>query len=123
MAEELEQGEEEAQAWAGVVAAWQDEAAHRAFLSRFADLAGLARAGARYRDVLAARPDDAMARRWRDEVLKRATAAGLASLPREAPGAGRVPRWVRPAFLAFLAVAIAVLTWALVRAVASWERP
>ena len=122
MAEQLEEGDE-ARAWSGVVAAWEDDAAHRAFLSRFADLDGLARAGARYRDALAARPDDAVARRWRDEVLKRATAAGLASLPREAPVPVRVPRWVKPAFLAVLAALVAVLSWSLVRVIASWERP
>jgi hypothetical protein len=122
MTAETEAGDE-ARAWAEVLAAWEDEAVHRAFLARFADLEGLARAGARYREALALRPDDPVAGRWRDEVLKRATAAGLASIPRAAPAASRVPRWVRPAFLAFLAAAVAVLSWSLFRVIASWERP
>jgi Zn-dependent protease len=121
-AAESEAGDE-ARAWAEVRAAWQDEAVHRAFLARFADLDGLARAGGRYREALAERPGDPVALRWRDEVLKRATVAGLAALPREAPVVTRVPRWVRPAFLALLAAAIAVLSWSLVRVIASWERP
>ncbi len=60
-------------AWAELRARWADPEAHRAFLSRFADMEGLARAGARYRVVLSERPDDAVAIRGRDEVLRRAT--------------------------------------------------
>ncbi len=83
----------EPEAWAAVLAAWEDEAAHRAYLARFADLEGLALAGGRYRAVLAERPEDALAARFRDEVVKRATALGLASLPRGAPPrAGRLRR-------------------------------
>lgn len=114
---------DEAEAWAEVVAGWDDEARHRAYLARFPDLDGLARAGARYREALAARPDDPVARRWRDEVLRRAVAAGLASLPREQPREARLPRWVRLAALGVLAVVIAALSWALARAVLSWELP
>jgi hypothetical protein len=72
-------------AWAEVVSRWGDDEAHRGYLARFADLDGLARAGGRYRDALAARPGDAVAARWRDEVVKRATVQGLASLPRTRP--------------------------------------
>ncbi len=75
----------DAAAWAEVLAGWEDEARHRAYLARHLDLVGLATAGRRYRDVLAARPGDAIAARFRDEVLKRALAHGLASLPRAAP--------------------------------------
>ena len=74
----------EAAAWAEVVAAWGDEARHRAYLARFQDLEGLAAAGGRYRAVLEERPDDAVAARFREEVLRRAVAHGLASLPRAA---------------------------------------
>jgi hypothetical protein len=77
--------EGEPEAWAAVLAAWDDEAAHRAYLARFADLDGLALAGGRYRAVLAERPEDALAARFRDEVVRRATVQGLASLPRAAP--------------------------------------
>lgn len=86
--------QEEARAWAAVVAAWEDEAAHRAYLARFSDLDGLARAGGRYRAVLVERPADAVAARWRDEVVKRATVQGLAMLPRTAAPAA-LPRWVK----------------------------
>jgi hypothetical protein len=77
----------EEEAWAAVLAAWGDEAAHRAYLARFADIEGLAVAGGRYKGVLDARPDDAMALRMRGEVLKKATVYGLAALPRTPPPA------------------------------------
>jgi hypothetical protein len=116
---------EEATAWAAVLVAWEDEAAHRAYLSRCLDLEALARAGGRYREVLAARPGDPAAARWRDEVIRRATVAGLASIPREAPAVPRLPRWVRPAFLALLGVVVIGLAVALFRVLSSWspERP
>jgi hypothetical protein len=82
---EPEEAVADAAAWAEVLAGWSDEARHRAYLARFHDLDGLATAGRRYRDFLAARPGDPIAARFRDEVLRRAVAHGLASLPREAP--------------------------------------
>ena len=69
----------DAEAWAEVLAGWEDEARHRAYLARFDDLDGLAMAGGRYRGVLAARPGDPLAARFRDEVLRRAMAQGLAA--------------------------------------------
>jgi hypothetical protein len=81
----------EAEAWSEVLARWSDDEAHRGYLARFGDLEGLAQAGRRYREVLAVRPEDAVARRWRDEILKRATVQGLAQLPRTPP-----PRRVGP---------------------------
>ncbi|BDG03476.1 hypothetical protein [Anaeromyxobacter oryzae] len=78
-------GEAEPEAWARVLAAWEDDAAHHAYLARFGDLEGLAVAGGRYRAVLAERPGDPVALRYRDEVVKRATVAGLAQLPRTRP--------------------------------------
>jgi hypothetical protein len=99
----------EAAAWAAVVAAWQDDEAHRAYLARPMDLDGLALAGRRYRAVLAERPGDAVAARYRDEVVKRAMVQGLASMPRTAPPR-RVPRWV---LVAVVGGGTAVLlTWA-----------
>ncbi|HET6921996.1 MAG TPA: hypothetical protein VFI16_02495 [Anaeromyxobacteraceae bacterium] len=86
-------------AWAAVLARWDDEEAHRAFLARFADLEGLAGAGRRYRQALSERPGDPVALRWRDEILKRATVQGLMHLPRtSAPRAS--PKLVRWAVLA-----------------------
>lgn len=114
---------DEARAWAELLGRWDDEGAHRAFLDRFRDLDGLARAGGLYRDVLAARPDDAVARRWRDEVVRRATVAGLASLPRSTPGVAQAPRWVRPALVALLGAAIAFCTVLLYRTLMTWGRP
>jgi hypothetical protein len=120
---------DEARDWATVLAAWEDEAVHRAYLSRCQDLEALARAGGRYREALDARPGDAVAARWRDEVIRRATVAGLASIPREAPAASRVPVWLRVAALGVLGAAALGLAVALFRMLSSWpvswpmERP
>jgi hypothetical protein len=93
----------EAEAWAEVLAAWGDEARHRAYLARFTDLEGLAVAGRRYRDVLLARPGDAVAARLRDEVIRRAMAQGLAALPRTAPAVARPRTALRVAAFAIAA--------------------
>lgn len=105
--------EEEAEeaAWALVRAAWEDDGAHRAYLARFADLEGLARAGRRYRAVLAADPGDAVAARWRDEVVKRATVQGLANMPRTTPPR-KLPRWV--VWAAVGGGSLAAIVWAAV---------
>lgn len=94
----------EADAWDGVLAAWEDDAVHGAYLSRFHDLEGLAVAGRRYRDVALSRPGDATAARWRDEVIRRATAQGFAQLPRSAPAPVRTAGLRR--FLLALAAAL-----------------
>jgi len=99
----------EAETWAEVVAAWEDEARHRAYLARFTDLDGLAAAGRRYRDALLARPGDPIAARQRDEVLRRAVAQGLASLPRARRGARRSRAAAWATGVALL-VALAVVT-------------
>jgi hypothetical protein len=75
----------EAEAWAVVLAAWTDEGAHQRYLARFGDIEGLAVAGGRYKGVLDERPGDEVALRMRAEVLRKATAFGLASLPRTTP--------------------------------------
>jgi hypothetical protein len=97
-------------AWAEVLLAWDDEARHRAYLDRFPDLEGLAVAGRRYREVLTARPGDAVASRFRDEVLKRAMVQGLVSLPRPAPAIER-PRTILRAVLVAVAVGLGAATW------------
>ncbi len=88
--------------WAEVRARWEDEAAHRAFLDRYPDLAGLAEAGRRYKAVLDAAPRDPVAARWRDEIVKRATVVALSQLPRTKP-----PRRVSPGLRRFLLLALA----------------
>lgn len=103
----------EAEAWARVLAGWDDDAAHRAYLARFADLEGLAVAGGRYRAVLAGRPGDAVAARYRDEVVRRATVQGLALLPRTVPRApGRLKRAL---YLAVVLALGAAAAWAAYR--------
>jgi hypothetical protein len=98
-------GAGEEAAWAGLRARWGDEEAHRALLAGVNDLEGLARVGARYREVLAASPDDAAALRGRDEVLRKATVLGLAAVPRTAPPVPMSP-WVKRAVLATVAVLV-----------------
>jgi len=95
----LPAGEETA--WSELRGRWGDDAAHQAFLSRFSDLEGLARAGARYREVLAATPSDGAALRARDEILKRASVLGLAELPRTSmsPALPRTVKWWAVALL------------------------
>jgi thioredoxin-like negative regulator of GroEL len=108
-------GGDEPAAWAELQARWDDPAAHRAYLARFADLDGLTTAGRRYREVLAARPEDAQALAMKGEILKRATVVGLASLPRTTPArlADRVPRWARWTLATWLGSAVAWLLYQL----------
>jgi hypothetical protein len=73
---------EEEEAWTEVLASWGDEQVHRAYLARFTSLEAIAEAGGRYKAVLAEKPQDAMALRMRDELLKKATVIGLSTLPR-----------------------------------------
>ncbi len=102
----------EEEAWAELRARWDDPLAHRAFLSHQVDLAALARAGARYRAVLAATPDDPIAAAGRDEVLRKATLLGLASLPRTAPPARASPGVKRAAIGLLVLLCAAGLAWA-----------
>ena len=101
----------EAEAWSEVLARWSDEGAHRRYLARFADLEGLALAGRRYREVLAARPGDPVAQRWRDEVVKRATVQGLAQLPRTPPPRQRGPGARRALLLAVVLASALAAAW------------
>ncbi len=112
-------GEAEAAAWAEVLAAWDDEARHRAYLARFADLEGLATAGGRDRAFLAERPGDAVAARFRDEVLRRAVAHGLASLPREPDGA-RARLALRAAAFSVIGGLLAFVGYLAVRLLVGW---
>ncbi|HSN91904.1 MAG TPA: hypothetical protein VLS93_11805 [Anaeromyxobacteraceae bacterium] len=89
---------------------WEDEEAHRAYLARFSDLDGLAEAGRRYRSALESRPGDPVATRWREEVLKRATARALASMPRGSSTHPRA-RWVRYAGVVVAGVLLGAAAW------------
>ncbi len=99
--------------WAALQARWGDDEAHRAYLAGAQDLAGLTEVGRRYREALERRPDDAVALRWRDEIVKRASVLALAQLPRTRPPRA-VPRWLRmvgvlvAALLVGAAVAVAI---------------
>jgi hypothetical protein len=119
---------DEAEAWAEVLLAWDDEARHRAYLARFSDLDGLTVAGRRYRAVLDARPGDPIAERFRAEIVKRATVAGLAQLPRaKLPAYAKLPYWSRMALVAALGAVLLALLFAFGRSLseglgALWRR-
>jgi len=81
---------------------------HRAYVAGLNDLDALAVAGRRYRAALAERPGDAIALRALGDIVKRATAQGLASLPRTAPPR-RLSPGVRRLLVALLVVALAAL--------------
>ena len=111
---EAEAGPESAEAedaWARVVAAWGDESAHRAYVAGLGDLDALADAGRRYRAALAERPGDVVALRALGDIVKRATAQGLASLPRTAPTRRRSPL-VRRLLVALLGLVLAAIALA-----------
>jgi hypothetical protein len=115
--------EGEPEAWAEVLSGWGEDQAHRAYLARFGDLDGLALAGRRYREVLAERPGDATALRWREEILRRAAAHGLARLPRTWPPR-ELPRGLRRALLAaLLAGAAATVGWVVASFLRLGSRP
>jgi hypothetical protein len=105
----------EEEAWAEVQASWSDEAAHRRYLARFASIEALAIAGGRYKTVLDERPDDATALLMRGEIVKKATAYGLAALPRSP---AEPPRNVRRLRLVLALAAGAIVAWCLFQIVA-----
>ncbi len=103
--------DEEEVRWEELRARWTDDAAHRAWLDAFADLEGLARAGQRYRAHLAANEGDPVAQRWLQEVVKRATVHGLASLPRSKPPPA-IPKWAKWALVSVLSTVVSyALYW------------
>ena len=113
-AEEAARAPDEPSAWAEVEARWAEPAVHQAYLARFPDLDGLTTAGRRYRSVLEARPDDAVALGMKAEILKRATVVGLAMLPRTPPPPLAGGKWKRRLLLmaaAWLASAAAWFLW------------
>jgi hypothetical protein len=104
------------EAWAVLQPRWDDLAAHQAYLRRFTDLDGLTDAGRRYREVLAARPGDAMALAMKAEILKRATVVGLAMLPRTPPPAVTAGKWRRISLIllaCWLGSTLVFLAWKL----------
>ena len=113
--------EEEERGWETLRERWTDDAAHRDWLAGFTDLDGLARAGQRYRAVLLAQPGEPVAERWRDEILRRATALGLATLPRTAPPPP-IPRWVTRAGVAVASALVAYALYRIIDALAGIPR-
>jgi hypothetical protein len=101
----MDERQPEEAVWAEIEARWQEEDIHRAYLARCHDLDALAAAGRRYRDALDRRPGDAVALRWRDEVVRRAAALALAQLPRTRPPRS-MPAGLRTAFLALIILAV-----------------
>src|SRR6266545_4077762 len=114
---EARPGEEAA--WAEVAARWDDEEAHREYLSRLCDLEALSEAGRRYKAALDVRPDDPVARRWRDEVVRRATAVARALAERRylvaeaGTGTGKTLAYLVPAALSGRKVVVSTATKAL----------
>lgn len=104
-----------ASVWKDLETRWEDESAHRAFLDRFSDLEGLAEAGRCYRAALDQRPGDPVALRWRDEVVKKATALALAQLPRTNPPRQMSPTARRWLLAAMVTVGFAMAGWILSR--------
>lgn len=102
-------------AWAEVTTRWHDESAHRAFLDGLGGLEGLAEAGLRYRAACEARPDDAVAQRWRDEVVKRATALAMAQMPRTRPPRQLPPGPRRLLLIAIVCASLGAAAWILFR--------
>jgi hypothetical protein len=102
-------------AWAALQDRWTDEEAHREYLGRPWDLEGLAEAGRRYKAALDAAPEDAVARRWRDEVVRRATAVALAQIPRTRPPRQVSPGVRRAAVAAAALLLAALIGWVLLR--------
>jgi hypothetical protein len=94
-------------AWAAVRSRWADDDAHRAFLDACRELPELAEAGRRYKVVLDDEPQDEVARRWRDEVVKRATVLAFAQLPRTRPARATPALWRTLAGVVFAAAAAA----------------
>jgi hypothetical protein len=106
---------EEEVAWAEVEARWEEAEAHQAYLARFSDLEGLAAAGRRYKQALDREPGDAVARRGRDEVVKRATVLALAQIPRTRPPAQLAPGLRRALLVAVAAAMAGAVAWILTR--------
>lgn len=115
--------EEEERGWQAVQERWTEDEAHRAWLAGLTDLEGLGRAGQRYRAWLVAHPDDKIAARWRDEVLKRAMVRGLASLPKTKPPT-TIPRWLKWAAISTAATALSyALYWVVQQLLAASPGP
>jgi hypothetical protein len=105
--------------WAEVRARWDDEEAHWAFVVKCAERGfdGLSEAGRRYRTALDDQPGDPAALRWRDEVLRRATALAFAQLPRTAPSRLAAAPGLRRLVVALLVLAmVAAVAFVLLRA-------
>jgi hypothetical protein len=102
-------------AWAELLRHWDEEAVHRRLLDSACDLEALAEVGRRYRRKIEERPGDALALRFRDEVVERASVLALASLPRT-PAPRTLPSSYRKAALVAIALgSVAVLSWAFLR--------
>lgn len=76
-------------AWRGLAARWEDAEAHDRLLTLAMARGELAMVGRLYRLRLARVPDDALARRGRDEVVRRATLAVPTQAEPSGPSAGQ----------------------------------
>lgn len=100
--------------WLGVVELWESKGAHDKVLALASERGELAGLGRLYRIRLARHPEDAMAKRGREEVLRLAS-AGSAFMPSAPPDKRAKMRMAGLGVLFFILVVMAVFMGAQVR--------
>jgi hypothetical protein len=100
--------------WIRLLGAWEDPSGHERFLREASTQGELAATGRLYRIRLAQAPDDPLARRGRDEVIRLATAAASLSIPTGMEEKG-TPTW-KVVLAVFVAGATLAAVIAFVRA-------
>ncbi|AKU93038.1 hypothetical protein [Vulgatibacter incomptus] len=93
--------------WARVLTCWNDPAAHEALVAEAAARGSFAELGGLYRRVIETRPTDERALAAREEILRRATAHLMVTLPSQERGLDsaqvrKVQAWVFGLFLVLL---------------------
>ncbi|MBX5482671.1 MAG: hypothetical protein IRZ16_12655 [Myxococcaceae bacterium] len=91
--EEVLPSAEVAEAFRTALAAWDDESRHEALVRLARERGELAAVGRLYRIRSVVAPMDPIAQRGREEILRRATAAGEALRGARTAAPGRIPLW------------------------------